>query len=159
MYFFANNYFDGLATLFQNSYSTFLTATGKKELELKHDLMFLNSFFSNYSKVDQRKFARTSKTFSELEAKVNLFKGSNPIKYYEILDKYPAAPTIIDMYKKHKGELNKITKEIKNLKRDSTINRKMKVHLLKTLEEYQVLIKRQMIHMVDQEITNGLLKD
>ena len=63
------------------------------------------------------------------------------------------------MYKKHKGELNKITKEIKNLKRDSTMNRKMKDALLKPLEEYQTLIKRQMIHMVDQEITNGLLKD
>ena len=157
LYFFANNYADGAATIAQNFYSAGLTATGKKEFELKFDTIVLGSFFSKYSDVDQRKFSRTSQEIAKLESKLNLFKGSNPVLYYETLSKYPVAPAIIARYNDHKGELNKITAQINAVKRDSTIDRKTKGAILEPLEYYQKMIKRQMINMVDQEINDGLL--
>ena len=157
LYFFANNYADGVATIAQNFYSAGLTATGKKEFELKFDTIVLGSFFSKYSDVDQRKFSRTSQEISKLESKLNLFKGSNPVLYYETLSKYPVAPGIIARYNDHKGQLNKVTAQINAIKRDSTIDRKTKGAILEPLEYYQKMIKRQMINMVDQEINDGLL--
>jgi len=158
LYFFANNYADGAATLAQNFYSFGLTAAGKKEFEAKFDTIVLGSFFSKYSDIDQRKFARTSQEIAKLESKLNLFKGSNPVLYYDTLNKYPVAPSIIATYNDHKGELNKITAQINAIKRDSTIDRKTKGAILEPLEYYQKMIKRQMINMVEQEITDGLLE-
>ena len=157
LYFFANNYADGAATLAQNLYSFGLTAAGKKEFEAKFDTIVLGSFFSKYSDIDQRRFARTSQEISKLESKLNLFKGSNSVLYYDTLNKYPVAPTIIARYNDHKGELNKITAQINAIKRDSTIDRKTKSAILEPLEYYQKMIKRQMINMVEQEINDGLL--
>ena len=44
--------------------------------------------------------------------------------------------------------------QINAIKRDSTRNRKMKEGLLKPLEEYRKMLRRQMVHMIDQEIVD-----
>ena len=157
MYFFFNNYVDGAATLAQSMYSTYLTASGQKEFEAKFDTVFLGSFFSKYSKIDQRAYSRTSQDMQKLEAKIKLFKGSNPIKYYETLNENPNALPIIDRYNSHKAKMNKVTAQIKAIKRRSGITRKSKEALIEPLEAYRLLIQRQMIHMVDQEINDGLI--
>jgi len=157
MYFFFNNYVDGAATFAQSMYSTYLTASGQKKFEAKFDTVFLGSFFSKYSKIDQRAYSRTSQDMQKLEAKIKLFKGSNPVKYYETLNENPNALPIIDRYNSHKAKMNKVTAQIKAIKRRSGITRKSKEALIEPLEAYRLLIQRQMIHMVDQEINDGLI--
>lgn len=156
MYFFANNYADGAATIFQNLYSTYLTATGKKDFEAKFDTVIFNSFFSRYSDIDQRRFAKTGLKFSELESKVNLFKNTNPLLYYEILQENPNAETIIKLYNQSKAKVNQVQAQINKIKRDATIDRKMKKVLLEPLEEYRKMLRRQMVNMIDQEIPNDI---
>ena len=53
--------------------------------------------------------------------------------------------------------MNKVTAQIKAIKRRSGITRKSKEALIEPLEAYRLLIQRQMIHMVDQEINDGLI--
>ena len=156
LYFFANNYADGAATLLSNFYSTYLTATGKKDFEAKFDTVLFNSFFSKYSDIDQRRFARTSDKFAELESKVNLFKNTNPLLYFEILQKNPKAETVIKLYNQAKAEANQIQAQINKIKRDATMDRKTKAVLLEPLEEYRKMLRRQMVNMIDQEIPEDI---
>jgi len=44
--------------------------------------------------------------------------------------------------------------QINAIKRDATRNRKIKDSLLKPLEEYRKMLRRQMVHMIDQEIVD-----
>ena len=157
MYFLFNNYADGVASLAQSLYGLQLSARGKKDFELKHDTVVLGSFFSKYSKIEQRAFSRTSQDIQKLQSKISLFKGSNPIKYYETLSKYPNAEITIARYNSHKAKLNEVTQQIKAIQRNSSMNRKSKTDLIEPMKMYRLMIQRQMIHMVDQEVNDGLL--
>ena len=82
LYFLGNNYFDGITRITSNLYGLGQTLLDNKKFEPKRDLLFLDSFISKYSKVDQRAYSRVVKESKDVIERVNLFKETNPEKPY-----------------------------------------------------------------------------
>jgi len=92
MYFFANNYVDGMAKALTGVSNLGLTLTGKKEVDMKNDVPFLSSFLGSKSNVDAREFSNAEARIKEMDKRINALKDkpelfekyieSNPQNYY-----------------------------------------------------------------------------
>lgn len=92
MYFFANNYVDGMAKALTGVSNLGLTLTGKKEADMKNDVPFLSSFIGSKSNVDAREFSNAEARIKEMDKRINALKDkpelfekyieSNPQNYY-----------------------------------------------------------------------------
>ena len=149
LYFFANNYFDAVSTTTQNLYSLGLTAQGKKDFEAKFDTILFGSFFSKYSKIDQRAYSRASQKIEKLESKLKLFEDTNPQKYLEILQKHPMGPTTVDMFNDMKAQLNKLNQQARIVREYPGLTPKERKSMLKPIKNLQNILKRQITAAVD----------
>ena len=153
MHFFANNYVDAIATTMQNFYSLgYLTATGKQDFQVKSDTIFFGSFFSKYSEVNQRAYARANKKMVELQRKTDLFKGVNPRKYEELLGQNPQALIMIQLNNSMKGQLKRLQKQAGDIRKAPDLSRRQRTQLLEQIKFRQLMLKRQITNMVDQAI-------
>ena len=153
MHFFANNYVDAIATTMQNFYSLgYLTATGKQDFQVKSDTIFFGSFFSKYSEVNQRAYARANQKMVELQRKTDLFKDVNPRKYEELLGQNPQALIIIQLNNSMKGQLKRLQKQAGDIRKAPNLSRRQKTQLLEQIKFRQLMLKRQITNMVDQAI-------
>lgn len=152
LYFFANNYFDAVSTTTQNLYSLGLTAQGKKDFEAKFDTILFGSFFSKYSKIDQRAYARASQKIEKLESKLDLFKDTNPQKYYEVLQKNPMGPTTVDMFNDMKAQLNKLNQQARVIREYPGLTPKERKSMLEPIKNLQNILKRQITAAVDMAL-------
>ena len=153
MHFFANNYVDAIATTMQNFYSLgYLTATGKQDFQVKSDTIFFGSFFSKYSEVNQRAYARANQKMVELQRKTDLFKGVNPRKYEELLGQNPQALIIIQLNNSMKGQLKRLQKQAGDIRKAPNLSRRQRTQLLEQIKFRQLMLKRQITNMVDQAI-------
>ena len=152
LYFFANNYFDAVSTTTQNLYSLGLTAQGKKDFEAKFDTILFGSFFSKYSKIDQRAYARASQKIEKLESKLDLFKDTNPQKYYEVLQKNPMGPTTVDMFNDMKAQLNKLNQQARVVREYPGLTPKERKSMLEPIKNLQNILKRQITAAVDMAL-------
>jgi hypothetical protein len=118
LYFFANNYMDGLTRIMQNGYGLGLTLAGQKDFDAKRDLFVLESFISNKSNVDQREFGKIQEEVKKKEAMLNMFK-TNPEKYAEYISKHPLDPMIVKMYNQQ------VNSRLKNLQEQANKFRMM----------------------------------
>ena len=92
MYFFANNYVDGMAKALTGVSNLGLTLTGKKEVDMKNDVPFLSSFLGSKSNVDAREFSNAEARIKEMDKRINALKDkpemfrtyieNNPQNYY-----------------------------------------------------------------------------
>ena len=153
MHFFANNYVDAIATTMQNFYSLgYLTATGKQDFQIKSDTIFFGSFFSKYSEVNQRAYARANQKMVELQRKTDLFKDVNPQKYDELLGKNPQALVMIQLNNSMKAQLKKLQKQAGDIRKAPALSRRQRAQLLEQIKFRQLMLKRQITNMVDQAI-------
>jgi hypothetical protein len=152
LYFFANNYLDAVFTTAQNLYSLNLTVQGKKDFEAKFDTVLFGSFFSKYSKIDQRAYSRATKKIQQLESRLKLFEDTNPQKYFEVLQKYPMGPTTVDMYNDMKGQLNKLNQQANVIRKQPGLTPKERKSLLEPIENLQLILKRQIAAAVDMAL-------
>lgn len=74
MYFFANNYVDGMAKALTGVSNLGLTLTGKKEVDMKNDVPFLSSFLGSKSNVDAREFSNAEARIKGMEKRINALK-------------------------------------------------------------------------------------
>jgi len=152
LYFFSNNYFDAVSTTTQNLYSLGLTAQGKKDFEAKFDTILFGSFFSKYSKIDQRAYARASQKIEKLESKLDLFKDTNPQKYYEVLQKNPMGPTTVDMFNDMKAKLNKLNNQARIIREYPGLTPKERKSMIEPIKNLQNILKRQITAAVDMAL-------
>lgn len=152
LYFFSNNYIDAVSTTAQNLYSLNLTAQGKKDFEAKFDTILFGSFFSKYSKIDQRAYSRATKKIDRLKGQLDLFKDTNPQKYFKVLQKYPMGPTTVDMYNDMRAQLNKLNQQAKVIRKQPGLTPKERKSLLEPIENLQLILKRQIAAAVDMAL-------
>jgi hypothetical protein len=74
MYFFTNNYVDGLSRIIHNGHGMFLMLAGNKEFDIKRDLIFMDSFFGRKSSFDARQFAEVEQSIQEKEQRLRTVK-------------------------------------------------------------------------------------
>jgi hypothetical protein len=149
LYFFANNYFDGMTRLAQNSYGLEQTLTGQKDFDLKRDAIFLESFLSTKSNVDQREYSRMEEAVRKKERMLNMFK-TNPEKYAEYIIEHPYDKMIVDMYNRQiNGNLKRLREQANQYRRMPGLSPKERNALLQPNREMQNLTKRMVTYQIN----------
>ena len=147
MYFFANNYADGLTRLIHNSYNIGMVGTMQKDFNPKTDTLAFDMFFGAKSNFDAREFSKMENMIKDKERKLNMFKN-DPERYMDYIAENPYDQGLVDMYNKGvNGDLKK-ARELANKYRampDLTI--KERKELLDNIKEQQNLIKRHLIEV------------
>ena len=150
LYFFGNNYFDGITRITSNLYGLSKTIIGEKNFDKKRDLLLLDSFFSKNSKVDQRAYARVVEEAKDVIERVNLFKETNPEKFVEYISRNPLGLTIEKRYNKLvNGDLKEITSQMKQIRMMPGISPKEKNEIIEELKDQQNQIKRVIAFELD----------
>jgi hypothetical protein len=146
MYFFANNYGDGLMRLAQTGYNYGLLAAGEKAFNPKTDTVFFDSFFGAPSNFDARQFSEVEKQILSKQQKLNMFKDSNPEAYARYVEKNPMDEYIVEHYNKV------INQDLKKLREEANIYRRMpgltpkeRTEAVKNVVKFQNLVKRGII--------------
>jgi hypothetical protein len=149
MYFFANNYADGLTRLIHNSYNIGMVSTGQKEFNPKTDTLAFDSFFGAKSNFDAREFSKIENQIKDKERKLNMFKN-DPEKYMEYVLENPFDSGLVEVYNKGvNGDLKK-AREIANKYRSMPgLSPKERKELLDNVKEQQNLIKRHLISVFE----------
>lgn len=149
LYFFANNYMDGLTRIMQNGYGLGLTLAGQKDFDAKRDLFILESFISTKSNVDQREFAKMEDSIREKERKLKMFK-TNPEKYADYVSEHPFDTSLVRMYNQQvNGRLNDLRERANKIRRMPGLSPKDRKALLEPIKEEQNVIKRNITHNVN----------
>ena len=99
MYFFASNYIDGMAKALTGVTNLGLAVTGQKEVDLKNDTLFLNSFFGTKSNVDAREFSQVENKIKAMEKRVNAVKDK-PDLFASYMQDNPTDLYLVDFYNK-----------------------------------------------------------
>jgi hypothetical protein len=145
MYFFANNYADGLTRLIHNSYNIGLVGTGQKEFNPKTDTLAFDSFFGAKSNFDAREFTKVENQIKDKERKLNMFKN-DPDKYMEYVLDHPFDQALVDVYNKGvNGDLKKVRELANKYRVMPGLTPKERKELLDNVKEQQNLIKRHLI--------------
>jgi hypothetical protein len=146
LYFFANNYGDGIMRLAQAGTNWGLVATAQKEFDLKNDALFLSSFIGTPSNFDAREFASIEKQVKEKERRLNMFKAANPEKYYEYLADNPMDKTVVDMFNQNVGgPLNKLREQANLYRKMPGLSIQERNELVKSSVAMQNIIKRGIV--------------
>ena len=137
LYFFANNYFDGIAKLVEGGYGLVNPDSSKLPFDPRKDTLIFGSFFGNKASVDNREFAEMRERMDDLTRKTKMFM-TNPQKAME----YVANVPVIDMWNKDiNGTLKKLQTEAQTIKDNQSLNREQRYTLLKNNSDMQSLLK------------------
>ena len=146
MYFFANNYGDGLMRLAQTGYNVGLLAAGEKAFNPKTDTVLFDSFFGAPSNYDARQFSEVEKQILAKQQKLNMFRDSNPEAYARYVEKNPMDEFLVEHYNKV------INQDLKKLREEANIYRRMpglspkdRTEAVKNIVKFQNLVKRGII--------------
>jgi len=147
IYFFANNYADGIARFLQNGYGAALLAAGEKDFDRAQNMAIFQSFFSKQSNVDQREFAKIEADIKEISQRLEMFEQANPDKYIEYIEKNPYAQSKVEIYNELVGsDLKDLQEEAKNIRlKTPDLTRQERASLLAENRANQNLIKMNIV--------------
>jgi hypothetical protein len=149
MYFFANNYIDGLSRIIHNGHGMFFTLFGQKEFDPKRDLIFMDSFFGRKSSVDAREFAQVEKRIQEKEQRLRTVKD-RPELMQRYLESNPNDPALVYIYNKLKNQQLKRVREEMNKVKASDLSPKERQERLRDLERIRDMTMRSIIDTFEQ---------
>jgi hypothetical protein len=142
LYFFANNYFDGVAKLLEGAYGVVNPDKSKLPLDPRKDALIFGSFFGNKSSVDNREFAELREQMDTLTRKTNMFM-TNPNKALEYAPNKP----IIDMWNKDiNGTLKQLQDAAKKIDIDTSLNRTQRNELSQSNKQMQIVLKNNLLN-------------
>ena len=145
LYFFANNYIDGLSRLFLNTpYNLGLFLAGQKDFDIKRDAFVFDSFIGKAANYDARQFSSTERQIRDMERKLNMFK-SDPTVYADYLDANPMAKITVDMFNRRVAQLNKASSISKKIRLDTTLTPKERDEALKDSKLNENVIRRDIV--------------
>jgi len=120
MYFFANNYLDGVSRLASWSYNTAHTVAGNRDFDFKTDTLLLDAYLKAPSNYDARQFSEVEKEIKNLERRYRAYTSSGDAeRIADYFQEHPYDKSVIDYYNKFNGQLNKL-RELANKTRTNT---------------------------------------
>ncbi len=145
IYFFFNNYVDGVAALGNSAVNMGLWMSGKKDFNAHTDTMLFDSFFGTRSNFDARQWSRVEKDLKDRAEKVNMFKN-NPEQYYEYLAANPFDAMLTKMYNGDaNGRLKELREEANKWRTMPGLDIKTRTELVKNAVLQQNLLKYSLI--------------
>ena len=150
MFFFANNYMDGIARLASGTMNIAMVATDDKNFNPKNDTLFFDSFFGTPSNVDAREFAKAEEKILDIKKKLDSMKEFRPEQYAKYVEKNPMHPFVVDSYNV------KVNQVLRDLRRDANIYRRMpgltpkeRTDIVKNYVSMQNLVKRDILNTLE----------
>jgi hypothetical protein len=150
MFFFANNYMDGIARLATGTMNIAMVATDDKNFNPKNDTLFFDSFFGTPSNVDAREFAKAEEKILDIKKKLDSMKEFRPEQYAKYVEKNPMHPFVVESYNV------KVNQVLRDLRRDANIYRRMpgltpkeRTDIVKNYVSMQNLIKRDILNTLE----------
>jgi hypothetical protein len=150
MFFFANNYMDGIARLATGTMNIAMVATDDKNFNPKNDTLFFDSFFGTPSNVDAREFAKAEEKILDIKKKLDSMKEFRPEQYAKYVEKNPMHPFIVESYNV------KVNQVLRDLRRDANIYRRMpgltpkeRTDVVKNYVSMQNLVKRDILNTLE----------
>lgn len=151
MYFFANNYADGIMRGVSGVSSLAMSVTGYKEFDPKRDSIVFESFFGSPSNFDARQFSSVENQIKDIERRMNTLKSNNPAGYSDYLQNNPTHKYLVDYYN---SQVNGRLRDIRKMMNDIRINReytpKERGEMIDNLKPVQNLIKRNLLTAFEQ---------
>jgi hypothetical protein len=139
MYFFANNYADGLTRAMATSYNVMQVTAGNKNFDPRTDTFFLDSYLKAPSNYDAIQFSKVENKVKEIEKRLNAVKGTE--QYASYVQDNPTHMYIVKSYNKTvNGSLKKIREQMNTIRR-SDMSQKEKQALLQLYNKQQNQIK------------------
>jgi hypothetical protein len=150
LYFFANNYADGITRIAQNGYNMGMLATGEKEFNPRTDTIFFDSFFGAKSNYDARQYSAIEAKVQEMQKMTNL-KDSDPQEYADYISKNPMSEFIVDNFNKGAGgTLKELRKEANDIRRTPGLSARDRTTVLNNIIQGENIEKRIIIEGIKQ---------
>jgi len=145
MYFFASNYFDGMAKMASSATNMGLTVAGQKEFDLKNDVAFISSFIGSKSNIDAREFSSVEKKVQALEKRINALKD-RPEQLDRFMDANPDAYAAVQFYNSQvNGSLRQIRTAANQVRASKELSIKERKEQLKELTTMSNQVKHQLV--------------
>ena len=136
LYFFANNYVDGISRATATTYNISQIMVGNKNFDPRTDTYFLDSYLKAPSNYDAIQFSKVENEIKEISKTLNSIKGTPA--YAEYLMDNPMHQQIVNFYNKTiNGRLRDLRTMANQVRRDPNLNAKERQ------QQLQLLIKQQ----------------
>lgn len=149
MYFFANNYADGLARVMHNGVNVGQALVGNKEFDPRTDTILFDRFFGAVSNVDAREFAKVSKEIKDISSTIKTLKD-DPERYAKYLAKNPTHEFIVEQYNSAKnGTLKEFEEQKNTVRKMQDLTQAERTRMLRYLTLGENIIKRGILTEFD----------
>ena len=146
MYFFANNYVDGLAKIVSAGLNAGLTVTGQKDFDAKNDLLFVSSFIGTKSNVDAREYSKAEEYIKGVERRVNSLKDK-PEMFSKYIEDNPNDLALVQFYNQQvNGSLRQLRAAANQVRADKNLSISERKAQLEQIVNLQNQVKRQILN-------------
>ena len=150
LYFFANNYLDGVSRLGAGAMNIGMVAAGEKEFNPKTDTILFDSFFGAPSNIDARQFSNAEKKIESIKKRMETLKVNNPERYADYISENPTHRLIVDTYNRQVNQtLRDLREQANKYRRMQGLSVKERTELVKNIVSAQNLVKRNILNMMD----------
>ena len=150
MYFFANNYLDGVTRMGHGAYNIALVGAGNKEFNPKTDTLMFDSFFGAPSNIDAREFSKVENKILDIKKKLNTLEIYSPDQYTKYVEKYPMHQALVDTYDHQVNQvLRDLRQEANVYRRMTDLTPKERNELVKNTVQIQNLVKRNLLDIFE----------
>jgi hypothetical protein len=149
IYFYTNNYFDGVTRLLHNGYGIYETAMGQKDFDAKRDLIVFESFISSKSEYNAREFSKIDK---EMKQKSKDFESAklDPEYFSKYIENNPTDPMLIQSYNTMiNGNLKTLQQQANVIRRMHDLTPKERNELLRQNKLLQNSVKSGIINSIE----------
>ena len=145
MYFFANNYVDGVANVVNSGINIALWLSGKKDFNSHTDTMVFDSFFGSRSNFDSRQWSKVEEDLKNRSEKVKMFKA-DPVMYAKYLSANPLDAVLQREYDGDvQGRLKELRAEANKWRTMRSLDIKTRTALVKNAVLQENMIKYHLI--------------
>ena len=145
IYFFASNYVDGIAKALTGVTNLGLSVTGQKDIDLKNDTLFLNSFFGSKSNVDAREFSKVENQIKGIEKRINALKDK-PDQFEQYMQDNPTDYSLVQYYNQQiNGSLKTLRSQANQIRVNKDMNIRERKQNLDEIIKMENLVKRQLL--------------
>ena len=148
LYFFANNYADGVTRIAQNANNIRLWLGDKKDFNPKTDTLLLDSFIGTKANFDAREWQRVESDLEERSKYVKMLKGNHPAEYAEYMAKNPLDQMLTKMYDHDvNGRLKNLREQANKWRAMEGLDPRTRTALVKNIVLQQNFEKRRLIDL------------
>jgi hypothetical protein len=148
LYFFANNYADGVTRLVQNANNVRLWLADKKDFNPKTDTMIFDSFFGTKANFDAREWSRVEADLEERSKYIKMLKDNHPEDYAIYMSKHPMDQMLAKMYNHDvNGRLKDLREQANKWRAMEGLDPRTRTALVKNIVFQQNFEKRRLIEI------------